>query len=72
MDDTRPNTNKRLRVSYVHIWCASPEQLIYCDFSTASTCAQQDISCKVAQQLSASASLGASQWLVVQQQQQQK
>ena len=40
------------------------EQSIYCYFATASARAQQDISCKVAQQLSANAMLGAAQKLV--------
>ena len=56
----------------MQIWCASLWQLIDCDFATASIHAQQDISCKVAQQLSASAALGAAQRLFVQQQQQQQ
>ena len=47
------------------------EQSICCYFATASTHTQQDISCMVTQQLSASAMLGAAQQLVVLQQQQQ-
>ena len=64
MDDIRPELTKGCVFSCA-IWFMSPEQSIYCDFATASACTQQDISCKVAQQLSASASLGIAQWLVV-------
>ena len=56
----------------MQIWCALLEQSIYCDFATASARTQQDVSCKVAQQLSASTLLGTAQWLVVQQQQQKQ
>ena len=56
----------------MQIWCTSLKQSIYCYFVTANARVQQDLSCKVAQQLSARASLGAAWWLVVQQQQQQQ
>ena len=56
----------------MQIWGTAMEQSVYFLFATASGRAQQDISCKIAQQLSASAVLGAAQWLVVQQQQQQQ
>ena len=49
----------------MQIWGAAMDQSIYCYFATASTRAQQDISCKVAEQLSVSTMLGAAQWLVV-------
>ena len=56
----------------MQIWGTATEQSIYYLFAIASARAQQDVSCKIAQQLSASAVLGAAQWLVVQQQQQQQ
>ena len=55
----------------MQIWGIATEQSIYYLFATASAPAQQDVSCKIAQQLSVSAVLGAAQQLVVQQQQQQ-
>ena len=48
------------------------EQSICCCFATASAHAQQDVSCKIVQQISARAVLGTAQRLVVQQKQQQQ
>ena len=64
MDDIRPALTL-VAFQYLQIWGTVTEQSIYCWFATASALAQQDLSSKVVQQLSASARLGAAQWLVV-------